>query len=778
MRTAHRLSVVSVCFLLIGLLSVIVSPVFTTIPSDFEYSASLIAKDNFYDAERGQYVGEQRGSSIIHYRIMRVSPDNTAVTVANTFEVKNPSGERLVFIERQYSIDPASKKHLPDTSGLIREGYLFAPRMRGLQTQAEDKSPFTYWHASYDIPALMEFKETELLYGLETYKYQASLIADQTSLLGQLPGVGRTRGVSTKALLTIWVEPYTGYLVKYEDAANAHFYTLKSGAFEVEWNRFRNEYTAESISFHAQKAAAQRTFLLLFTLYIPVLCLIALIALSIARYFMRAVQSPEATSASSIQPSRTTRRRTVLVIAVFLFFDAVALYSSLSVGSLNDRRIEQAFRAEVEDIQRRIENRLSTYSDILHAARGLFEASSEVERDEWRSFILGQHIPDRFPGLQGVGYALVVPKENLAEHVREMRLGGFPQYEVKPAGDRDVYTSVVYLEPFDRRNRAAIGYDMYQDSVRGPIMALARDTGELAISPKITLLQEIDSDVQPGFLMLLPIYRNDADKSTVRNRRAHLSGYVFIPFRAHNFMNEIMSDTNQSITISLYDGSPDEIGPGNILYTNELPSQEYSPDGRVATDSITFGGRTWTTVYRAGKTYGYDFLSSIGSSLALVAGLLLSVLITALIHVSLARRERLTRMAQGAIIALTEEKMRLKTVLHDVQEPIVITDAQGQIISFNAAMTSLLGWRESEVHNMRISDAFPLWSSDGSPLAAHEHPSELILQGKNHSHGDISGTFLCKAKDGSQIRVKIQASPILLSGKVIGVVQTLRKEPK
>jgi CHASE1-domain containing sensor protein len=70
-----------------------------------------------------------------------------------------------------------------------------------------------------------------------------------------------------------------------------------------------------------------------------------------------------------------------------------------------------------------------------------------------------------------------------------------------------LYTSIVYLEPFDERNKKAFGYDMFSEEVRADAMTKAMQSGEAALSGKITLVQESYKDIQPGFLMYLPVYK-------------------------------------------------------------------------------------------------------------------------------------------------------------------------------------------------------------------------------------------------------------------------------
>lgn len=86
---------------------------------------------------------------------------------------------------------------------------------------------------------------------------------------------------------------------------------------------------------------------------------------------------------------------------------------------------------------------------------------------------------------------------------QKMRHDGFSSFTLKPAGKREQYSTIPYLEPMDERNIQAIGYDMFSESTRRSAMEKARDSAHATISGKVTLVQEIDSDVQAGMLMLL-----------------------------------------------------------------------------------------------------------------------------------------------------------------------------------------------------------------------------------------------------------------------------------
>nr|WP_262823910.1 CHASE domain-containing protein [Sulfurimonas gotlandica] len=51
-------------------------------------------------------------------------------------------------------------------------------------------------------------------------------------------------------------------------------------------------------------------------------------------------------------------------------------------------------------------------------------------------------------------------------HEEHIRKEGFADFKIHPDGKRKIYTSIIYLEPFNERNIRAFGYDMYSEEVR------------------------------------------------------------------------------------------------------------------------------------------------------------------------------------------------------------------------------------------------------------------------------------------------------------------------
>ncbi|MDO8641343.1 MAG: CHASE domain-containing protein [Nitrosarchaeum sp.] len=240
------------------------------------------------------------------------------------------------------------------------------------------------------------------------------------------------------------------------------------------------------------------------------------------------------------------------------------IFAVIQVNVAINNDAEEKLDNQVTEIKNRIERRIQAYEQVLSGGKGLFASSQEVTREEWKTFVEIQSIGERFPGIQGVGFSkLIGDKNNLETHIDQMRKEGFSDYTVRPEGDREEYHSVIYLEPFNERNKRVFGYDMYSEQTRQYAMDLSRDTGLPTISGKVRLVQETEIDVQAGFKMYNPIYAKEKPTQTIEQRRAAFEGFVYAPFRMNDFTTQVLSITNPGITIRIYDMNSE---PQNILY--------------------------------------------------------------------------------------------------------------------------------------------------------------------------------------------------------------------
>ena len=653
-RTRYLLGAVGVGLLAFAALwFFIIFPELDKLHDDFSYTAEVISFDNFYDKETERFLGEQQSKTVFSYDVREIL--DGAITVANVFAVSTLTGDPIFSVERFYGINPYSREHAGGYGDRDRRGFLFAPRMKGLFAQVPDQAPFSYWHVNYNLSLNGEIREEEKLFGTTVYRYAANFSAEQTDeLTGVLPEVGDTLGVTLDVSLELWIEPYTGYLVKYTDSAEAWYYSLETGERLHPWNKFGNSFADPAVQRHAERAATVSQELLLEGLLVPLsAALVAFLLWITALLYGRA----------TLRRIPAGVQRLLIPGAVFVVTLAVTVSATQLVANDVERQIRSELEAETSTMIDAIEDRIGIYINGVMSARGFLLASSAVERNEWREYINALSIPVNYPGIQGIGYSIFIEPDELDAHVAAVRAEGFPEYTVRPEGNRDIYTSIIYIEPFNLRNQQAFGFDMYQEKNRQTAMNYARDFGEPAASKKVTLVQEIDNDVQAGLLLYVPYYGNGKEPTTIEERRDRIVGHTYAVFRMNDFMNGVFPALNPLIGVEVFDGvGTQALSTENRMFNSRdslnAPTEAFDDTAVVVETAIA--NAPWTVVFTPSDEYGLNFVRAYAAIGTLITGLVLSILISLVVYFQATAQFRATQVAERLTKDLRESRDKLE----------------------------------------------------------------------------------------------------------------------
>jgi signal transduction histidine kinase len=276
----------------------------------------------------------------------------------------------------------------------------------------------------------------------------------------------------------------------------------------------------------------------------------------------------------------------LLVFGLALLVTAMLL---VSVTRSVQERDRAAFEGEVARTTDSVRERIDTTITLLRGAAGLFAGSQEVTRGEFHAYVEQLRLRERYPGILGMGFSERIEPAALARTEGVLRAQGLPGFHVWPDGPREEYHAILFLEPLDARNQAAIGYDMATDPVRREAMGRARDSGAAAASGRVVLKQEIDERKQAGFLIYLPVYQGSAVPATVEGRRRALRGFVYAPLRVGDLLVGVRGSGFQQVDYTLYDGEVPE--PGALLWSTRDAAGPQPAFGLAR--KLEVGGRTW-----------------------------------------------------------------------------------------------------------------------------------------------------------------------------------------
>jgi len=360
------------------------------------------------------------------------------------------------------------------------------------------------------------------------------------------------------------------------------------------------------------------------------------------------------------------------VLSVLL---AGLMITSLAVFYANMNRIEnikQHFLSDCNDIAVRLDVRFKAHAQLLRSSAAFFTASDTVTREQWKIFNESEEINRNMVGIQGVGYSIIIPKNKLKQHIQFFTEKGFTDYYVYPSGDREIYTSIIYLEPFSGRNLHAFGYDMFSEPVRRIAMELSRDSAFSVLSGKVLLVQETDEDVQAGTLMYLPVYKKGRRTTTVMERQSAIKGWVYSPYRMNDLMNGIIENwdslNRNRIRLEVYDD--ENITDETLLYDSQKNDIEVNKSNLFLKLPIEFNSKKWTLQFTS-----YDENLSIlkGDTLIIfISGIIISMLLSilTLMLINIRFRASQIQILNGKLEKLNIDKDRFISILgHDLKNP-------------------------------------------------------------------------------------------------------------
>ena len=438
-----------------------------------------------------------------------------------------------------------------------------------------------------------------------------------------------------------------------------------------------------------------------------------------------------------------------VLIAGLIITVLAALHTKVTVEATAQRE----FDFICEEIQRHIANRLTASAQLLHGGAGLFNTSHTVTREEWRAFTERIQVEQQLPGIQGIGFALLIPPAQLDQHIQTIRGEGFPAYRVSPEGARPVYSAIIYLEPFSERNLRAFGYDMFSEPIRRAAMEQARDQNSAVLSGKVLLVQETNQDVQAGTLMYVPVYRHGLPIDTVEQRRAALLGWVYSPYRMTDMLNGTLDgldvrQNDRQISLQVYDG--DEISTATLLYDSQ-GSADKAPASTTLISKITpvdFGGRRWTLRFSqpGGLASTADFRSV---WLILFGGTSISLLVFWLTISLLRTRVNARRMADQLTTELRETENKFQYIFDHSIVGNSLTLPTGEI-NTNQALCNMLGYTLAELKGKK-------WQEITHPedIELTQGEVDQLLSGKRNSARFIK-RFI--HKDGSVVWADLSSS--------------------
>jgi PAS domain S-box-containing protein len=426
-----------------------------------------------------------------------------------------------------------------------------------------------------------------------------------------------------------------------------------------------------------------------------------------------------------------------LVISVLLIGTLLTLMAWQNAVGVVTEEDQARFEQETSDSLALIQERMQVYGQVLRGVKGLFVASDNVSREEFRAYTEELGLEQTYPGILGVAYALYLTPSQLDQHVENVRGEGYPQYSVSPQGERDSYSAIVFIEPFSGNNLNAFGFDMYSEQVRREAMDQARISGALALSGKVSLVQDLDRGPIAGVLLYLPLYKREISSTEIN--ADELQGWVYAPFSMDVLMEGIQLDASR-IALTIHDGTDmsadarlypalnEATGGGDLLFSR--------------TEQIEIAQRAWTVSFSADGSFIQPHENTEPEAV-LSVGALFTALMAILTWALASGRERAEARAAEMNRELLETEFRWKAALAGAGHGVWDWNNLTGEVNYNTEWKSMLGYAEDEIKN-----EFSEWQRLVHPqdLARAEAAVADFVSGKTRN---FSLEHRLKCRDGS-----------------------------
>ncbi len=368
-------------------------------------------------------------------------------------------------------------------------------------------------------------------------------------------------------------------------------------------------------------------------------------------------------------------------ILIFVSLVTFTFYTYHELAATRNARREKLFEQRVSRVTELLRKQIIDYVQILKGCQALFHASDSVTADDWKEYVETLSLSMDYPGIQAVAYAEYIDKSFIPAIESDVRRGGYPEFKVKSNFQSDKLTPIIFIEPFTGRNLRAFGYDMYSETRRREAIDRALITGQPALTRRVILVQETEENIQPGFLLYLPIYRNHEATLTKQHRKKNIKGFVYSPFRANDLMQVVFSRFTD-LHIEIYDGNI--AASQNLLFKSDTGVYALKAIKRrkrsLLSDSTTYiAGTQWRMIVLPTDTFG-STVESREPALILAFGLSISVLL-AILSIHIIRNK--TRAVEDLQLSREIERKKdefISIASHELKTPLTSIKAYLQLL--------------------------------------------------------------------------------------------------
>ena len=417
------------------------------------------------------------------------------------------------------------------------------------------------------------------------------------------------------------------------------------------------------------------------------------------------------------------RRRVVLVWPLVLASGAfIAIYEQ----AVSWERTQQllGFRLRSQQVGDYLQAQFSEHERFVNAmAKALNGSERMLSAHDFRN--VARSYLDQRPELQAALWLQRVPHEERLAFEHMARTRSTPDFMLHdlvtapiktPAGQRDQYFPVLYMEPL--ADTRVPGADFLSEAARAAALERTLHTRR----PAATALVGLFKHARRGIVLMQAVDQRDAGAAP--------QGALCLVIDIDSYLAQAIAKVNGDALSTEFD----DVTGGTSTAMHRRGSSISSGGGADYVKLLNFGGR----VYRLHLAPSAAYLQrqrSWQSWTVLTCGLLLTGLLGALMLLISGERAKIWAQVREGTTKLREREARLEAILSSAADAILTIAADGAVVSANAAAARLFGYPREALPGMALARLLMLTGEDNATallarLAASDAP-ERELEGRS-----------------------------------------------
>lgn len=395
---------------------------------------------------------------------------------------------------------------------------------------------------------------------------------------------------------------------------------------------------------------------------------------------------------------------TLPMVVMFILTIGATYYQNKN----SQQRLRLMLDQEVQTFSVALENSFLTHINALRALGSFYKSSTEVTRADFKSFTTDAL--DQLPGIQALSWTTVILDSQRDAYEATIKNEGYPNFEITEqdanqqrltAENRPEYAPITFIEP-SQGNEKFLGFDNYANALRREALERARDSGDIALTARIVLLQ--GQNRHYGVLAIMPVYGNGRPHQTVKERRQNVTGYLVAAFKIDAIITAALK-TSQTAKLSYRLLDQSAPAAEQLLFVNGQPEPSAwvvqkenffnGPRDLLSATTLNLGGRSWRFEITVTPNYIAQHHSD-SAWLLLLSGFLLTCFVNAFSLMASGQGRLLQLQLIKRTSALKVSKRRFDSTFNNAPFAIAHLSPQGDCLEINQRFCEFIGYSNAE----------------------------------------------------------------------------------